>query len=66
MSRYYFQLEGVCRAGETSPLERVRATIRRVLFTQRQGEIIRRHEAELYKRASEEGELHLPEAAADE
>ena len=65
-SRYYFQLEGVCRAGETSPLERVRATIRRILFTQRQGEIIRRHEEKLYKRASEEGELHLPEAAADE
>ena len=65
-SRYYFQLEGVRRAGETSPLERVRATIRRILFTQRQGEIIRRHEEELYKRASEEGELHLPEAAADE
>ena len=64
-SRYYFQLEGVCRAGETAPLEQVRGTIRRILFNQRQGEIIRRHEEELYDRAVAEQEVQVPETEAE-
>ncbi len=64
-SRYYFQLEGVCRAGETAPLEQVRGTIRRILFNQRQGEIIRRHEEELYNRAVAEQEVQVPETEAE-
>lgn len=58
-SHYYFQIEAVRREGEPVPLERLRPTIRRILFNQRQGEIIRRHEEELYARAVESGEVKL-------
>ena len=67
-SHYYFQIDAVRREGEAIPLERLRATIRRILFNQRQTDIIRRHEEELYTRAVEEGEVRLPDggrAAAD-
>ncbi len=58
-SRYYFQIEAVMREGEPIPLERLRGTIRRILFNQRKGEIIRLHEEELLRRAEEEGDVKL-------
>lgn len=58
-SHYYFRIDAVLREGEPIPLERLRPTIRRILFNQRQGEIIRRHEEELYGRAVESGEVKL-------
>jgi len=41
------------------PLERLRGTIRRILFNQRKGEIIRAHEEELCARAAEMGEVKI-------
>ena len=58
-SRYYFQIEAVMREGEPIPLERLSGPIRRILFNQRKGEIIRNHEEELFRRATEEGEVKL-------
>ena len=66
-SHYYFRIDAVRREGETIPLERLRGTIRRILFNQRQTDVIRRHEEELYTRAMEEGDVRIPgrEAAAE-
>ena len=66
-SHYYFRIDAVRREGETIPLERLRGTIRRILFNQRQTDVIRRHEEELYTRAVEEGDVRIPgrEAAAE-
>ena len=58
-SRYYFQIDAVMRVGEPIPLERLRSNIRRILFNQRKGEIIRQHEEELLQRAEEEGEVKI-------
>lgn len=58
-SHYYFQIDAVRREGEPIPLERLRGTIRRILFNQRQNEIIRNHEEELYTRAVENGEVKV-------
>ncbi|HIW66263.1 MAG TPA: hypothetical protein H9879_08565 [Candidatus Alistipes intestinipullorum] len=58
-SRYYFQIDAVMREGEPIPLERLSATIRRILFNQRKGEIIRNHEEELYRQATEKGDVKL-------
>ena len=58
-SHYYFQIDAVRREGEPIPPERLRGTIRRILFNQRQGEIIRRHEEELCARAAENGEVKI-------
>ena len=58
-SNYYFQLVSVRRAGEALPLERVRETIRRILFNQRQGELIRSHERELREAADERGRVKI-------
>lgn len=60
-SRYYFRFDAVRREGEEIPLELLRGTIRRVLFNQRQGEIIRNHEQELYTKATEEGQVKVYE-----
>lgn len=67
-SHYYFRIDAVRREGETIPLERLRGTIRRILFNQRQTDVIRRHEEELYTRAVEEGDVRIPgrEAAVPE
>ena len=43
-SRYYFVITDIRRAGDAAPLERVRETIKRILFNQRQSEIIRAHQ----------------------
>lgn len=58
-SHYYFQITDVLRAGEPSPPERVRETIRRILFNQRQSEIVRRCEEQMLDRARENGEVKL-------
>ena len=47
------------RVGEPIPLERLRSNIRRILFNQRKGEIIRQHEEELLQRAEEEGKVKI-------
>lgn len=62
-SVYYFRIDAVRRAGDAVPLERLRPTIRRVLFNQRQQQVIREHEESLYRHADEEGELQLPSEA---
>lgn len=64
-SRYYFQITDIRREGDAIPLERLRSTIRRILFNQRQGEIIRNHEEELYRRAVESGEVRIFVAPAE-
>lgn len=58
-ARYYFQIDAVKREGEPIPLERMRANIRRILFNQRKGEIIRQHEEELLRRAEEDGDVKI-------
>lgn len=58
-SRYYFQIDEVRREGEPIPLERLRPIIRRILFNQRQGEVIRRYEEELYERSAAGGEVEI-------
>ena len=58
-AHYYFQIDAVLREGKPIPLERLRGTIRRILFNQRKGEIIRAHEEELCARASEMGEVKI-------
>ncbi len=52
---YCFQITAVRRAGDAEPLECVRPTIRRILFNQRQNEIIRAHEDTLYRQALADG-----------
>lgn len=56
---YLFQITAVRRAGDAEPLECVRPTIRRILFNQRQNEIIRAHEDTLYHRALADGRARL-------
>ena len=58
-SHYYFRIDSVRREGDPIPLERVRTTIRRILFNQRQGEVIRRHEAELLRRGLDENRVRI-------
>jgi len=58
-AHYYFKLDAVRREGDAIPLERLRPTIRRILFNRRQGEVIRRHEEELYTRSLESGEAKI-------
>ncbi len=65
-SHYYFMIEQVRRPGEPTPIEQLRPTIRRILFNQRQQQLIRDHEAELYEAALLEGTVELYEATAGE
>lgn len=58
-SVYYFRIDEVRRAGAAVPLERLRPTIRRVLFNQRQQQVIRDHEESLCRHAGETGDLRL-------
>lgn len=58
-SHYYFRIDTVRREGDPIPLERVRTTIRRILFNQRQGEVIRSHEEELLQRGLDENKVRL-------
>ena len=57
--RYYFVVTDIRRAGDAAPLERVRETIKRILFNQRQSEIIRAHEEQIYQEALTSGELRI-------
>lgn len=56
---YYFRLDEVRREGEPIPLERLHQTIQRILFTQRQGEIVRAHEEELLLRGMQDGTVRV-------
>lgn len=56
---YLFVITDIRRAGEVAPLERVRETIRRILFNQRQSEIIRAQEERLFREAMEEGDIKI-------
>lgn len=58
-SHYYLLIEAVRREGEPIPLERLNRTIRRILFNQRQGEVIRNYEETLFSRAAENGEVKI-------
>lgn len=60
-SNYYFVIDQVRRPGEPIPIEQLRPTIRRILFNQRQQQLIRDHEAELYEVALLEGNVRLYE-----
>lgn len=58
-SQYYFFVSEVTGRGQTAPLETCRTTIRRILFNQRQAEVIRSHEEELIDAALAEGEAKI-------
>ncbi|MBR3800935.1 MAG: hypothetical protein IKK35_04480 [Rikenellaceae bacterium] len=57
--RYFFVITDIRRSGDAAPLERVRETIKRILFAQRQSEIIRAHEERIYNEALASGELRI-------
>ena len=57
--RYLFVITDVRRSGDAAPLERVRETIKRILFAQRQSEIIRAHEERIYEEALASGDLRI-------
>lgn len=67
-SRYYFQFTAVRRAGEALPLELVSETIRRILFNQRQSELLRKRDEERRAEAEvlEEIKLYYAEELAAE
>uniref|UniRef100_UPI004057A57E peptidylprolyl isomerase n=1 Tax=Alistipes sp. TaxID=1872444 RepID=UPI004057A57E len=65
-SRYYFQITSVRAIGEALPLERVRETIRRILFNRRQSDLIRSHEEALRQKAEAEGKIRLYDLAQEE
>lgn len=58
-TRYYFDFTSVCRKGNVAPLESVSENIRRILLTQRRSEIIKTHEEEIVKQASDEGHARI-------
>jgi len=60
-ANYYFIVTDVVRAGQTAPLETRTATIRRILFNQRQAEVIRNHEEALFEAALEAGDVRFYE-----
>lgn len=59
-ARYLFQITSTLREGDPIPLERLRPTIRRILFNSRQNEIIRAHEENLMRNAVEERRVRIP------
>lgn len=60
-SYYYFQITAVRRAGDPQPLEMARPTIRRILFNQRQSEIIRSREEAMLEKARAERKVKIYE-----
>lgn len=58
-SRYYFEITDVLRPGDPEPLERSEATVRRILYNQRQNEIIRSYDEQLYREAAEAGRVEV-------
>lgn len=65
-SRYYFEITDVLRPGDPEPLERSEAIVRRILYNQRQNEIIRAYDQEVYAKAVEEGKVKIHEEEKDE
>ena len=49
------------RPGDPEPLERSEAIVRRILYNQRQNEIIRAYDEEVYRKAVEEGRVKIHE-----
>lgn len=64
--RYYFQITACRRAGEAMPLEMVKETIRRILFKQRQSELLIEHEEELHERALLENKIKIYESGEED
>lgn len=58
---YYFFIDAVRRVGDAVPLEQLRSTIRRVLFNQRQQQVVRDHEQALYEQSMATGGIRLYE-----
>ncbi len=58
-TQYYFRIKAVRRSGEALPLEFVRETIRRILFNQRQSQLLRLSEEERLQQALENEEIRL-------
>ena len=58
-SHYYYRIDAALRPGDPVPLETVCGQIRRILFTQRQNELIRAREQELYDAAAVEGGFRI-------
>ncbi|MEG1983290.1 MAG: hypothetical protein RR037_06110 [Alistipes sp.] len=56
-SHYYLQITAVRHVGDPQPLEMARVTIRRILFNQRQSEIIRAREEEMVAHAQEQHKI---------
>ena len=52
-SYYYFVIDAARKQGDTEPMERLLGTIRRVLFNQRQQQVLREYEEQLYREALE-------------
>lgn len=61
-SQYFYQIEAVLKVGESIPEERLRENIRRILYNQRQGEVLKDYENRLYDAAvaEEQVEIMLP------
>ena len=60
-SRYYFEISDVLRPGDPEPLERSEAIVRRILYNQRQNEIIRAYDEEVYRKAVGGGRVKIHE-----
>lgn len=58
-SRYYFEVTDVRRPGDPEPLERIQEIVRRILFNQRQNEIIKIYDEQIYNQAAEEGRIKI-------
>ncbi|MEG2771025.1 MAG: hypothetical protein RR960_01610 [Alistipes sp.] len=58
-SHYYFQITAVLHAGDAIPPDRLRENIKRILFNQRQSEILKNHEEEIYAKAVEGKEVKI-------
>lgn len=54
---YLFRIDRVLREGDPMPLEQLRSTIRRILFKERQQQILRDYEQQLYDSSVEQGLL---------
>ncbi len=58
-NKYYFEITDRLGKGDAAPLERVRDAVRRIVFNQRRGEVIRACEDSLYRAALDAGEVKI-------
>lgn len=65
-SVYYVEITDILRAGDQSPYERVRPTIRRILGTARRNDIIRAHEEELIGAAADRRDVRINDRKINE